>query len=141
MMNDMQGMNVNPEEVLATLPPEVQQAALSKMQDPKFMQWFQSLAPEEQQQAIERLAMDYQGQNAVADDQMMAAQMLRDTEGAEGQQIGDVYVAAHPIEHIASAMKQRQGYNQQKEAIERKKELSDMQSMGLQDVIAAELRK
>lgn len=121
-------------------PPQAMQALQSKMQDPKFSAWFNSLPPEEKQQVVQRLSMDYQGQGDVADEQLATAQALRGTPTPEGRQAGRVYVAANPLEHINSAYKQHQGRTQEQEALARKKELSDMQGRGLEEVMAAQLR-
>ena len=124
-------------------PQQPQQAAMvlqAKMQDPKFSAWFNSQSPEQQQQVLAQLSTDYKGQGGVANDQLAIAQGLRSTPSAEGRQAGRVYVAANPLEHIASAYKQRQGLDQEKTALARKKELSDMQGQGLQSVMASMLR-
>lgn len=151
MANGMQPMNVQPPaqgQAMAqapqapqqNIPPQAVAAIQAKMQDPEFTAWFKQLPPDQQQQVLQRLAMDYSGQNAVVDEQLAAAEMLRNTQGAQGRQAGRVFTAANPLEHIASAYKQRQGTDQYNEALARKKELSDMQTQGLQDVMAAQLR-
>lgn len=124
-----------------TLPPEAKQVIAAKMQDPKFSAWFKQLPPDQQQQVLMRLAMDYKGQNSAVNEQLAAAEMLRGTKGAEGRQAGRVYVAANPLEHIAAGYKQKKGLDQYEEAMKRKKELSDMQSQGLYDVMATQLRE
>lgn len=120
--------------------PSAMQALQSKMQDPKFSAWFNTLPPEEKEKVLQRLSMDYQGQGDIANEQMATAQALRGTATPEGRQAGRTYVAANPLEHIASGMKQYQGKQQMDEALARKKELSDMQGKGLQEVMASQLR-
>lgn len=148
-MATMQPMNVQPPAQGQAMgqqmqqqapPPQAMQAIQAKMQDPRFSAWFNSLSPEEKQKALQRLSMDYKGQGGIANEQLATAQALRGTPTPEGRQAGRVYTAANPLEHIASAYKQRQGVDQEAEALARKKELSDMQSQGLQEVMASQLR-
>lgn len=148
MSNGMQPMNVQPpaqgqamaQAPQAAPPPQAMQALQAKMQDPKFSAWFNSLPPEEKQKALQRLTMDYAGQGAIADEQLATAQALRDTETPQGQMAGRAYLAPSVFQHAATGMAKYQGKKQMDEALARKKELSDMQSQGLQEVMAAQLR-
>ena len=147
--NQMQPMNVQPQGQGQAMgqqapqqapPPQVMQAIQAKMQDPKFSAWFNSLPPEEKQQALQRLSMDYQGQGGVVDEQMAMAQELRNTETPQGQMAGGAYLAPSVLQHAATGVAKYKGKQQYDEALARKRELSDMQSQGLQDVMASQLR-
>jgi hypothetical protein len=120
--------------------PSANEELQRRMQDPAFANWFNKLPPEEKRQKLQQLSTDYTGQRDIVNDQMATAAALRGTRSAQGQMVGDRYVAANPLQHVASAYKQRQGYDQEQEAIARKKELSDMQSSGLGSVMGSLLR-
>ena len=131
----MAGQNPN-----QSAPPQGMAALQEKMLDPEFSKWFNTLGDAEKQQVLQRLSTDYAGNNNIANEQLAIADQLRNTPSAEGRQAGRTYVAANPLEHVVSAYKQRQGLTQQDEALARKKELSDMQTQGLQEVMATQLR-
>ena len=144
-MENMQPMNVQQpaqgQQMGQQPPPDFAQTMQAKMQDPKFSAWFNSQPPEAQQQVMQRLTMDYKGQNGVADEQMAMAQELRNTETPEGTMAGRAYLAPSVLQHAATGIAKYKGKQMYDEALARKKELSDMQGMGLQEVMAAQLRQ
>tara|TARA_R110000772_G_scaffold33324_10_gene81225 strand:+ start:4647 stop:5156 length:510 start_codon:yes stop_codon:yes gene_type:complete len=101
------------------------------MQDPNFLQQVQGMEPEARAQYIDQLFRDYNGEGQMAGDELTMAADLLNTPSAEGRQAGRTYVAANPLEHIASAANRIKGGNDRDAAMSKRQELSDSRSAGL----------
>lgn len=88
-------------QLIAGLPPEQQAEAF------KFFQQQSGQAQQDKQSQImagdERAFEDYAGQRDIVADQQAQAEQLRGTETPEGMQVGNQFVAANPLQHIATA--------------------------------------
>jgi hypothetical protein len=75
-----------------------------------------------------RMILSLGGLNAETgqlDKQQKYADKLRGTEIPEGRQVGNVYVAANPLEFIGAGMKQYAGKQQNDNLIQQQKQLQD----------------
>lgn len=102
------------------------------MQDPDFLAKVRAMPADEREQYIEQLFRDYNGETAMANEDLTRASEMLKTPTAEGRQAGRVYVAANPLEHIGTAMARIKGGNMRDETMGKMKELSDSRSQGLQ---------
>jgi len=75
---------------------------------PEQKSMFSQMAPEQQQQFLQLLASDFEGQMSTAESDMTRADAVRQGEGPRGRYAGGMYVAANPLEHIASGMQKYQ---------------------------------
>jgi len=100
------------------------------MQNQEWIDWFNSLTPEEQQQMRDNMARDFGSEQDVMAEQLKRAQGMRDTAMPEGRQAGRVYVAANPLEHANSAVKQVLGARDAKSTYDKMAAMrGDRQSM------------
>lgn len=79
---------------------------------------------EEKDELIRQLYQDYEGQEAIIDDAIASAEEALATAPPEGRQAGDIYVAANPMEHMATALRNIGGAYEKRKANERREGLS-----------------
>ncbi len=81
----------------------------------------------EQQAALAKLARDYQGEQAAAAQQSRQGMEMSGAQTPRGTQTGGrygTYVAANPLEHLASGLRQYKGYKGMKKAEDKLEGLS-----------------
>ena len=86
-----------------------------------------SVLSEEEKAAIYR---DYQGERELLNAEYMGGEGLANTPTAEGRQAGNIYVAANPLEHLATAGQRIQGNMQKRDAKAGMADLSKDYQMG-----------
>lgn len=131
---------------IQSLPPEQQQQAMAQAQQMMSQEQPPQMPPQQQdprmgmpgqnqsltpQQKIDSgnpdAFRDYQGEGAIISDQQAQAEALRGEKTPRGIYTSDGgFIAANPLQHIASAGKQIMGNYQAKEALQAKKDLSTM---------------
>lgn len=87
--------------------------------------------PEAAEQLMTQLYQDYTGQTDIAAGGLERGAGLEDTPGAEGRQVGNMYVAANPMEHIATALRQNKGRRQYNTSMDRLEGLSADRTAGV----------
>jgi hypothetical protein len=87
----------------AVAPPDP--ATAMKNMTPEQKNMFGSMTPDQQSQFLQMLATDFAGKGAAAESDMSRADAIRQGEGPQGRFVGqNTYVAASPLEHLASGM-------------------------------------
>ena len=86
------------------------------------------LSPEVLKQLMELGVLG--GESDILTEEMLAATALRDAPGAQGRQAGRVFVAANPLEHLSSALRQYRGGKQVGDVRERQRGVLDRQAAG-----------
>jgi len=101
------------------------------MNSPDIMAQLDAMPPDEREAQMTRMFQDYTGQSDILGEQAAAASALRGTPDAEGRQAGNVYVAANPLEHIATAANRIKGGNDYDAAMQGMKDLSADRTAGV----------
>lgn len=104
------------------------------MLQPDIMAQLEALPPEEQEAQMQRMFRDYAGEEAIFSEQAATAKALRGKAGPEGRSHGDVYVAANPLEHIASGIEKYRAGEDYDEAMQGMEDLSTSRSEGIRGV-------
>jgi hypothetical protein len=95
------------------------------------LEQIRKLPPEQQAQAIADLSKDYEGLRDILGSDVALGEDWMDTRMPEGRQAGNVYVAANPMEFLASALRQGAGAYQRKGAMDELRNLSDQYQRGI----------
>jgi len=119
--------------------------ALSPGMDPSMYQQrrnqIASLPPGPQKEAaLAALLRDYAGEQSAAQTAQEQGFEMATAPGAQGTQLGgkySTYVAASPLEHLASGLRQYKGYKGMKESKDKLKELSEQQQKAREDLARA----
>jgi len=95
--------------ILAGMSPVQKQKLLSDPAELDAIIKMKQENPEAFEKYMNNKYKDYKGDRSSLDKQMKTANALRGSETPKGRQMGQVYQAANPMEHMASAYKQRKG--------------------------------
>ena len=102
-----------------------------------------SMPPGPQQEAaLAKLARDYQGEQAAAARQSSQGMEMSGTPTPQGTQTGGrygTYVAANPLQHLASGLRQYKGYKGMKKAEDKLEGLSKDKQAALIELLRAGL--
>jgi len=112
--------------------PAMQAQMQQIMQQPGVMEAIQGMDPAQREQYMQGLFADYQGQDAINTDEAAMAAELRNKSGAEGRQAGRVYVAANPLEHLASGLERNQARKDLGAAQDRRRDMSAQKAAATQ---------
>lgn len=118
--------------------PEEEQAQANPMamlqQDPKFAAILQKMDPEQRSQFMRQVFQDYGGQEGIIGDEQFAAEEMQGTATPQGVQVGNQFVAANPLAHIATAGQRIMGNIAAKKALARKEALSKDRTGGVTSI-------
>jgi hypothetical protein len=113
-------------------------------QNPQFMQIIQQQAqsnPEflaqlqQNPEMLRQLYQDYTGQEGIANEQLAQADALRNTQVNEGMNAGGQFVAGSPLSQLAKVGNQGMAAYQQRQAMDKKKALSEDRTSGLTSTV------
>jgi len=90
-----------------------------------------NLSDEELDEYLSLMTQDYEGENAMMDEQMATADALRETATPEGRQAGGMYHAANPLEHLGAVAGRGLGEYKARDANEQRRALGDDKSEAL----------
>ena len=122
-------------------PPPQQGQGMGANLPPEIMQKLMQVPEPKRSELMRQLSQDYAGARDMLDDQQGMSQQLRQgAPKAEGRQAGNVYTAANPMEHIASAYQQRKATDMQQDSLDQKKKLAEDYGMATQEVMQSMLR-
>ena len=89
--------------------PEEQQFLQQSMTNPNVIKQLEGMPPEERADFMRKMYADYTGQSAISNEAMSQADALRNTATPEGITVGNQYVAASPLSHIAKGVRDVKG--------------------------------
>lgn len=97
----------------------------------EFNQWLASLPPDQRAQVVQGLSRDHAGLASQADKQRASAVALRDSASTpEMRTVGDVAVAANPLEFLAEGGKFLYGQHRANQATDRlEKAMADQEAL------------
>ena len=140
----MQPMGAAPPQ--APQAPQTAPQAGGQMDSTMWQAMYQKIQamPESPQKAalLAKMARDYQGEQSAAETQQSQGFEMAMSPGAKGTHLGgkySTYVAANPLEHIASGLRQYKGYKGMKEAREALGSLSKDKQQSIVDLLRAGL--
>jgi len=90
----------------------------------------------DKEQAINQLFQDYEGMEEIIALELESADLNLATQGPEGRQAGEVYVAADPTEHLGAALRQGIGAYEKRNAMDEKRALSADRTAGLTSMVS-----
>ena len=114
--------------------PEYAAFEAEMMSRPDIREHIANMSEEDRYDFMEQLFRDYTGEQSGLEYQRDTADELRNRAGPEGRSQGDVYVAANPLEHLASGLSRRKAGGEYDEAVEGLEELSASRTEGLKSV-------
>lgn len=126
----------------APVAPQAQQAPIQGSMYEQRLAQIRQLPPDQQEAALQQLARDYEGEQGAASTMQTQGNAMATSGSPSGQQgtgrFG-AYTAAHPLEHIASAVRQYKGNKDVKEAREVMKGISGDKQKALIEMLRAGL--
>ena len=90
-----------------------------------------NMSDDELDEYLALMTQDYEGENAMMDEQMASADALREQATPEGRMAGGMYHAANPLEHLGTALGRGLGEYEASDINKRRTGLGDDKSEAL----------